>query len=120
MAATTITVQDIVGPFEAVTAGDLDFTFAAMTITDGDEFQCTGKEIVVLHNDGTAAYTVTVSSEDDSFGRDGDISAYSLAVGDYAVLGVGLTNSAGWKDSSNNILLTPSNADIEVAVLRLP
>jgi hypothetical protein len=120
MAATTITVQEIVGPFTAVTAGDLDITFAAMTITDGDEFQCTGKEIVVIRNDNGAAQTFAVSSEDDAYGRDGDITDYSLGAGEYAVLGVGLTNAAGWKDASSNILITPSSADLKIAVLRMP
>lgn len=118
---TAITVQTIKGPFEAITAGSADFTFAAGTITDGDTFACTGREILLVTNtDAVNAETITITSVDDEKGRAEDITAYSLAAGDFVAFGVGLTNSKGWKSTAGNIRITVSAATVKVAVLRLP
>ena len=117
---TDITVQTILEPFEAVTAGDADITFAAITETDGDVFVCTGREILLFSNTNDGAQTVTITSVDDEKGRSEDITTYSLAAGDYAAFGVGLTNSKGWKSSAGEIRITGSDDEVLVAVLRLP
>lgn len=119
MPPTALTVQNILAPFAAVAAGAADFTFAAGTITDGDTFTCTGREILVVFNNDAGATTLTITSVDDEKGRSEDI-VYSLAAGDYAAFGVGLTNAAGWQSSSKTIRITVSDADLRVAVLRLP
>lgn len=118
---TAITVQTIKGPFEAVTAGSVDFTFAAGTVTDGDTFACTGREILIVKNTEVAdAKYITITSVDDEKGRSEDITTYSLAAGDYAVFGVGLTNAKGWKSTAGKIRITVEAATVKVAVLRLP
>ncbi|MCZ2155740.1 MAG: hypothetical protein LC114_17885 [Bryobacterales bacterium] len=118
---TAITVQTIKGPFEAVTAGSVDFTFAAGTVTDGDTFVCTGRELLLVTNTEVAdAKTITITSVDDEKGRSEDITTYSLAAGDFAVFGVGLTNAKGWKSTAGTIRITVSAATVKVAVLRLP
>ena len=117
---TVLSVTQILGPFEAVSAGAADFTLAAGTITDGDVFACTGREILIVHNSGLGAATITIKSESDDRGRTGDIASYSLAAGDYSVFGVGLTTARGWKNASGKIRITVSSADLLVAVLRLP
>lgn len=121
MSETAITIQDITGPFEAVTAGSADFTFDAGDVGNGNSFVCTGREVLLVQNThaDTAKY-VTVSSVDDEKGRSEDITTYSLAAGDFVVFGIGLTNSKGWKDSAGLIILAPESTDIEFAVLRLP
>jgi len=119
-APTAITVQQMLGPFAAYGAGLADFTFAAGTITDGDTFVCTGREILLVQNSDAAPQTITITSVDDEKGRSEDITAYSMAAGDFAVFGIGLTNSSGWKSSSGTVRITVSDADMKVAVLRLP
>jgi hypothetical protein len=120
-APTAITVQQVKGPFEAITAGGADFTFAAGTITDGDTFVCTGRELLLVTNtEVTDPKTITITSVDDEKGRSEDIATYSLAAGDFAVFGVGLTNSKGWKSTAGTIRITVSAATVKVAVLRLP
>lgn len=114
-----LTVQNITAPFGAITAGSADFTLAAGS-TDGDTFVCTGREILIAFNSGVSAYTVTITSVDDEKGRSEDITAYSLAAGDYAVFGVGLTNSQGWKSTSGTIAVDVENVAVKWAVLRLP
>lgn len=121
MAQTALTVQDVDAPFAAVSANSLDFTFAAGDASNGNSFACTGRELLlVLNSDASNAYTFTVSSVDDEKGRAEDITTYSLAAGEYASVGVGLTNSKGWKQTSGVIYLAVSNAAIKFAVLRLP
>lgn len=118
-APTALTVQTIKGPFEAIAANGADFTFAAGTITDGDTFVCTGREILLVKN-GTGTNTITITSVDDEKGRSEDITTYSLATTEHAVFGVGLTNSAGWKSTAGTIRITVSSVEVSVAVLRLP
>ena len=114
-----LTVQNISAPFATISAGGADFTFAAGS-TDGDTFACTGREILVAFNSGAAPYTITITSVADEKNRTGDVTAYSLAAGDYAVFGVGLTNAKGWKSTAGTIAVDVEHADVKWAVLRLP
>ncbi len=121
MAQTELTVQDIPAAFDAITAGSADFTFAAGDASNGNSFTCTGEEVLLAYNsDGANPYKITVTSVDDERGRSEDITDYSLAAGDYAVFGVGLTTNKGWKQTNGKIYLTVENAAVKVAVLRLP
>ena len=107
MAQTALTVQDVKAPFADV--------------TNGNSFQCTGRELLIAQNsDPINPYTFGVTSVDDEKGRAEDIATYSLAAGEYAAVGVGLTNAKGWKQTSGLIHLVASNAAIKFAVLRLP
>lgn len=116
---TVITVQTVKGPFDTIAANGADFTFAAGTITDGDVFTCTGRELLLFYNT-SGTNTVTITATDNDKGRSEDITSYSLGAGEFAVFGVGLTQKKGWMNSSKQIRLTVSSANITVAVLRLP
>lgn len=118
-APTALTVQQMKGPFDTISANGADFTFAAGTITDGDTFVCTGREILLVKN-GTGTNTITITSVADDIGRTGDITTYSLGTGEFAAFGVGLTNDKGWKSSAGTVRITVSSAEVTVAVLRLP
>ena len=117
---TPITVQTMLGPFAAYGAGLADFTFAAGTITDGDTFVCTGKELLVVKNTDAGPTTITITSVADEKNRTGDITTYSVGIGEYAIFPIGLTNSLGWKSTTGKVRITVSDADLKVAVLRLP
>jgi len=120
-APTALTVQQMLGPFATITAGLLDFTFAAGTVTDGDTFVCTGREILLFTNtEVAAAKTITIVSTADDIGRTQDITAYSLAAGDFGYHACGLTNAKGWKSTAGTIRITVEAATVKVAVLRLP
>lgn len=118
-APTVLTVQQMLGPFDAYGALAAHFTFAAGTITDGDTFQCTGREILLVKN-GTGTNTITITSIADEKGRTKDITTYSLAAGLFAAFGIGLTNAQGWKAAAGTVRITVSSAEVTVAVLRLP
>jgi len=117
---TAIVVKDILAPFATVGAGAADFTFAAGTITDGDTFVCTGRELLVVQNTDAGAVTITITSVVDEKNRTGDITTYSVGIGEFACFTVGLTNAQGWKSSAGKVRITVSDADLKVAVLRLP
>lgn len=116
-----IATQTIRDPFAAVpTAGQIHFTWTAGN-TGGDTILVTGREILLVWNSGASPYTVTIASAADDKGRTGDISAYSLAAGEFAVFGGGLTNRLGWKNQSTNLItITPSNTAVKWALLKLP
>lgn len=118
---TAITKQTALAPFATVTAGVLDYTYAAADVT-GSTFACTGRELLLIYNPvGGATYTVTITGTTDEKNRSGAISAYSMAAGDYVVWTGGLTNSAGWKDSSTGLItVTANNAAVLLAVIVLP
>lgn len=117
---TVITVQTIKAPFAAIAANGADYTMAAGTITDGDTYVCTGREILLCRNTNIAAKYVTIVSVDDETNRAEDITTYSIGASEYAVFGVGLTNEKGWKSTAGTIRITVEHADVLVAVLRLP
>lgn len=120
MARTAITVQEVDSPFAAVSAGSLDFTFAALDAANGNYFQCTGRELVLFENTDAGAQTVTIDSVDDEKGRQEDITTYSLAANDFVHFAGGLTNAKGWKQTNGQIYIDTSSANVKVAVLRLP
>jgi len=121
MTATAIVVQQLLSPFPAtpLTASSADIVFTALTVTEGDVFTCTGREVILIKN-GTGTNTLTISSADDEKGRAEDVTSYSIAAGLLACFSQGLTNSQGWKNSSGQIKLTPSSAELTCAVVRLP
>ena len=119
-APTAITVQQMKGPFDAVVATGFDFTWASSTLTDGDTFICTGREVLLVQNTTAGALTITVTSTADEKGRTADITSYSVGANGFTVIPVGLTNAAGWKSTAGTIRITCSAITLKVAVLRLP
>lgn len=117
---TVFTATTIKGPFEAIAADGADFTLTASS-AGADTFVCNGRDIVILQNSGASSRTITITATADAQGRSVDITSYSLAAGEFAVLGVGLTNLPGWKNTSTGaITITTSHAEVKVAILRLP
>lgn len=120
-----LTVQTIVDPFGTIGAGtsapvsQADFVFTASQGADGNTFVCTGREIAIVTNSGAVDRVVTVVSVDDETNRSENIS-YTIQAATYAVFGVGLTNSKGWKSATGTIRINAAHAEVLVAVLRLP
>jgi len=116
-----LTTQTIKGPFETIAANGADFVWTAGN-TGGDTITITGREIILVWNShASISYTYSVTSQTDEKGRIGDITTYNLDFGEFAVIGVGLTNSPGWKNQSTGLLsVIVSNAAVKWAVLKLP
>lgn len=121
MARTALTPQTIKTPFDVPAANEADVTYVAADVANGNSFPCTGRELLLVWNDGGAApYYVTLTSAVDEKGRTEDITQYDVGIDEVAAFTVGMTNSKGWKDAGGNILIDTENVALKLAVLRLP
>ena len=121
MAILTLSTQ-IVSPVKyptlPVAANSLDFAFTAPTaFVDGIDFAATGREVLLVQNADAGAQTVTLLSSADALNRTGDITAYSLSAGEFCVF---IPPVSGFAGANGRILTTMSNANVKVAVIRLP
>ncbi len=114
MGTTALTITEALGPY--ATTG-LALPFEAMDNVNNNHFVSSGKELVIVRNDDAGAQTVTVTSVGGVEGRTGDITAFSIPIGDYAIFGPFPVH--GWRDASGNIVLTPSTATLFVAVIKM-
>lgn len=97
-------------------AAAVEFLWTASTPA-GDTVALTGREILLVWNSGATPRTFTVNSQPDPYGREADIVAQSLAAGEFAVLGpIPLT---GWANSTKQLELLSSHAEIKYAVITL-
>lgn len=115
---TSISAQTPVGPYPGtVTAGQLAITFTAADAVNGNSFNITGHEILVIYNSApSTAYTVTISSVPDQYGRSADITAYSVAAASFAAFSF-RGGTSGWKQTDGTVHVTASNSSIEFAVI---
>lgn len=116
-ARTSLTPKSAPGSYPTVTAGSLDLTMTAADVANKNQFQASGKDLIVIHNTGIAAYTITITSAPDPFGRSQDITTYSLDAGDYAVLGP--MQLAGWVQTDGKIYLEASNAGVKFGIVAI-
>lgn len=118
MARTTLTKTTALGAYGTYSANAADLTMAAADAVNYNQFVASNNDLVIAYNSGAGAVTLTISSvADPKYGRTGDISAYSIGVGEYAVFGP--MKNAGWKQSDGYIYLTASSADLYLGVVAL-
>ncbi len=96
----------------------LDAVFTAADVANKNQFKPTGKELIIAWNSGASPYTVTVTSAPDEKGRSGDITAYSLAAADIAVIGP--LEIKGWRQTDGYVYWEASNVAVKFAVISLP
>lgn len=99
------------------TANAADLTMTAATPADDEQAAHNGKMLLIAHNTGGSPYTITVSSVVDALGRTGDISAYSLGAGEYAVFGP--FELEGWLQTTGYLNFEAENAAVKFGVVRL-
>jgi hypothetical protein len=119
MARTSLTKTVALGSYgNYATAGVADLTMTAADISNLNQFVTNGNDLVIAHNTGASAYTITITSMPDPFGRTKDIAAYQLDAGDYAIFGpFALT---GWVQTDGKIYLQTNNAAVKLGVVQLP
>lgn len=121
MARLAVPVQTIVAGYPAtplaVNAADITWTPAGASFVDGAGFPHTGRELLLVRNSNVGAQTVEISSVADEKNRKGDITAYSLAAGEYAAFQFPV---AGWRQADGQLYFEASAPDVNFAVLRLP
>jgi len=119
MARTSLTKTIALGGYgNYATAGVADLTMAVADTSNLNQFTANGNDLVIAHNTGGAAYTVTIPSAPDPYGRTKDIAAYQLDAGDYAIFGPFALS--GWVQTDGKIYLQANNAAVKFGVVQLP
>lgn len=120
MARQTLTKLTALGSYPAlpITANAADLPMTAANATDKEQFVADSRNIVIAHNTGASARTITITSvADPSNNRSGDISAYSLGAGEYAAFGP--FEPQGWRQTDGYIYLEAAHAEVKFGVIKL-
>ncbi len=121
MASLLLTVQDIIGgyPVTPLTAEAADFvwTTAGADFADGAHFPHTGKEIILVRNDNVGAQTVTINSSVTAENRLGNITTYSVGIGEYVMFGPFPVH--GWRQTTGFMTIAASATDVFFAIIRI-
>lgn len=120
MARTALTVQETPGRFPAlpITADAADLAWTAADNVNKNSFALTGREIILVRNDNAGAQEITISSVVDAYNREGDIEAYSVGIGEYAMFGP--IPLDGFRQSDGLCYLEAAVADVYFAIIRFP
>lgn len=118
MARVTLTKQIPAGPYPTlpVAANALDLTETAADVVNKEQFKPSGDDLVIAHNTGASAYTITFTSTADERKRTGDVSAYSLGAGEIAAFRI---KKPGWMQADGFVYIEANNAAVKWAVLQL-
>ncbi len=113
---TPLTALGSYGNYSVANVADLAMT--AADVGNKEQVVASGKDLIVAYNTGASAHTITVTSTIDPYNRTGDISAYSLGAGEFAVFGPLATT--GWIQTDGKIYFEANHAEIKFGVVRLP
>jgi hypothetical protein len=118
MARVTLTAKAALGPFGAYSvANSADLTMTAANISDKNQVACSGNDLIIAHNTGAGAHTITITSYTDPYNRTGDITAYSLGAGEYAIFGP--FKALGWQQADGKIYFEANDAEVKFGVVAL-
>lgn len=108
-----------VAPGSYPTASTITVCTQTAGSSGGDAFDCTGRELLIVENQGEAAQDITINGVPDATGRDVTI-MQELAIDGFFVIGP-FTRPAGWVTPSGQIeVLAETPADVRWTVIRLP
>lgn len=120
MARTTLSKTTALGAYGDYSGADsADLTMTAADTSNQNQFVASGRDLVIAHNTGGSAYTVTITSkEDPHYGRLGTITTYSIGAGEIAIFGP--FKRPGWVQSDGYVYLEASNAAVDFGIAALP
>lgn len=107
------------GPYPAlpVSVNSLDFVFTAADAVNKEQFVPGANTLLIVKNaHATLAKTFTLTSKADAKNRTGDVTTYSLGVGEYAAF---LFKKDGWMQSDGRIYMEAESNDIRYAVIEI-
>lgn len=120
MPRTAVTPITSVGPYPTLppAADSLDLTMTAIDTVNANQatFGSSPKMLAIFWNSGASIYTVTLTSVVDPFNRTGDITAYSLGIGELMSF---MVDRQGWAQTDNNFYFTASNAAVKCAIIKV-
>ena len=115
MAATLLT--PIVAPHPFATAG-VAIVFTAIDVANGNCFQSTGREILLINNGDASPHVFTVTSAPDHEGRTGDVSlSIPAAVSIYITQ---MFPTSGWAVAGLITIPAGQDSHFTLAVIRFP
>ncbi len=114
-----IPVISPLGPYPTlpVSALALNFVFTTADVTNFDQFNFTGRELIIIRNSTGGALTVTIESIADELKRTGDITAYTVGIGLFACIWVGAL--PGW-NQAGQFFMRSSASTMDYAVIKIP
>jgi hypothetical protein len=115
-----LTPKQLANQTLVVGAGAADLALVAGNAVDGNQVDCTGKELLFVQNTDSGAGTVTIAGKADEYGRTGSITAYSLGAGEFAVFGPFPTDPFAQVTPAGKLLINVSAATMLLGVVRLP
>lgn len=92
-------------------------TMTAANTSDKQQTAHTGKVLILAHNSGASPHTVTITSTPDHLGRTGDLTAYSIGAGEYAVFGP--FKLEGWVQTDGKLYFEANHAEVLFGVIDL-
>ncbi len=102
-----------------IAANAADIALTAADATNKQQVKITGREMLLAYNSSPdTAYTVTINSVADDLGRVGDITAYSIGFGEFALFGP--VPIKGFAQPNGKLNFEASNAAIKFVVIRVP
>lgn len=118
MARKQIPVITPLGPHPTlpVTATALNFVFTTADSVNFDQFNFTGKELIIIRNSTGGALTVTLESVADDLRRTGDVTTYSVGAGLFAMFLV--SSLVGW-NNGGQFFLRSSASTMDYAVVKI-
>lgn len=121
MARLALTVQTLLGKYPVTplvaNSADIVWTAAGVDFVDGASFTLTGEEVLLVRNDNVGAQTITIDSVVDPYNRTGNITTYSIGIGEYAAFRLA---RPGWAQTNGLLYFAASAADVFFSVIRLP
>jgi hypothetical protein len=108
-----------VGPYPTlpVSALALNIAFTTADSVNFDQFNFTGRELIIIRNSTAGALTFTLESIADDLKRTGDITTYTLGVGLFAAFWAG--SLPGW-NNAGQFFFRSSASTMDYAVIRIP
>ncbi len=121
MARTDLTPKVLANQVFGVSANAADVALVAGDVVNGNQADCTGKELLLVQNTDIGAGTVTIAGKADEYGRTGEITAYSVGAGEIAIFGPFPTDAFRQVSPvAGKMNIDVSAATMKLAVLRLP
>jgi hypothetical protein len=119
MARTNLAAQTLAGAYPALplAGGSADFTWTSADVANKNMTALVeNKTVLLAHNGGVGAHTITVTSQPDTLNRTGHITAYSIGAGKISRFGA--FKAVGWANAGK-LEFEADHADVEFAVLQL-
>ncbi len=105
-------------PTLPITANAADLVETAADTASQNMFAASGNDLIIAHNSGLSAHTVTITSVANQKNRTGNITAYSIGAGEIAIFGP--LKNMGWTAADGNIYLEANHAEVLFGIVTLP